>query len=223
MVRYADDFVVCTDGTREEAEAEKQALAAFLKEELRMELSMEKTRITAVEEGFDFLGYRVMQTKARRTGKMVGNLFIPKSKLTDLRHKIRVKVRGMPTGRPLTYLLSSLNPIITGWRNYYRYATHATRDFHNLDWWMWGRVGRWLRKKHKGRTWYELRQRFTDPAMGNWRWAENGISIRKFCEGGSFHFPHRGIRIPNGWNEPSEKFRKGDAYFWASINTLARL
>jgi group II intron reverse transcriptase/maturase len=78
-VRYADDFVVFTDGTFEAAEAEKLALAQFLKQELRMELSMEKTKITAVGEGFDFLGYRAVQTKARRTGHMVGNLFIPKS------------------------------------------------------------------------------------------------------------------------------------------------
>ncbi len=43
---------------------ERQALAQFLKEELRMELSMEKTRITDVREGFDFLGYRVVQKKS---------------------------------------------------------------------------------------------------------------------------------------------------------------
>ena len=77
MVRYADDFVVLVDGTREQAEAEKRALAEFLKTELRMELSIEKTKITDVKEGFDFLGYRVAQTKARNTGRRVGNLFIP--------------------------------------------------------------------------------------------------------------------------------------------------
>ena len=50
MVRYADDFVVLVDGTREQAEAEKLALAEFLKTELRMELSMEKTGVTDVRE-----------------------------------------------------------------------------------------------------------------------------------------------------------------------------
>ena len=223
MVRYADDFVVCTDGTREEAEAEKQALAAFLKTELRMELSIEKTKITPVEEGFDFLGYRVVQTKARRTKKMVGNLFIQRSKLKDLRHKIKVIVRGMPTGRPLAYLLGTLNPIITGWRNYYRYATNATRDFNSLDWWMWGRVRRWIRKKHRNRPLRELRRRFTDATKNAWRWAENGVSLRSFAEGGSIRFPHRGIRIPNGWNESNEWFQKGATDFWTSLNTLARL
>lgn len=224
MVRYADDFVVCTDGTREEAEAEKQTLAEFLKRELRMELSMEKTKITAVEEGFDFLGYRVEQTKARRTGRMVGNLFIPKSKLKDLRHKIKAKVRGTPTGRHLAYLITTLNPIITGWRNYYRYATWATRDFHSLDWWMRDRVGRWLRKKHRKTAWRELRRRFTGPAAQNGQqWAEGSATLRLFAEGGSLRFPHRGIRIPNGWNDPSEQYRPGADRFWDALNTLAKL
>src|SRR5262249_54901105 len=156
-------------GTRDEAEAEKQTLAEFLKRELRMELSMEKTKITAVEEGFDFLGYRVVQTKARLTGRMVGNLFIPKSKLKDLRRKIKAKIRGIPTGRSLAYLIATLNPIITGWRNYYRYATSATKDFYSLDWWIWDRVGRWLRKKHRKTAWHELRRRFTASAQENGR------------------------------------------------------
>lgn len=220
-VRYADDFVVLTDGTREEAETEKLALAQFLKQELRMELSMEKTRITQVGEGFDFLGYRVVQTKARRTGRMVGNLFIPKSKLKDVRHKIKVRVRETPTGKSLADLIDSLNPVVTGWRNYYRYATWATRDFSGLDWWLWERIGRWLRRKHPKATWRSLRRRFVAKAPDSrWRWADGPKSLRFFREGGSTRFPFRGTRIPNGWNDPDEKFRKGADRFWASFNTL---
>ena len=220
-VRYADDFVVLTDGTREEAEAEKLALAQFLETELRMELSIEKTRITQVGEGFDFLGYRVVQTKARRTGHMVGNLFIPKGKLKDLRHKIKVRVKETPTGQSLADLIESLNPVITGWRNYYRYATWATRDFAGLDWWLWERIGRWMRRKHRKTPWRGLCRRFLATAPdSHWRWADGPKSLRFFREGGSLRFPHRGIRIPNGWNEPDEKFRKGADRFWASFNTL---
>ena len=93
MVRYADDFVVLVQGTQQDAEHERQALAQFLKEELRMELSMEKTRITDVREGFDFLGYRVAQERMPSTRRHVGMLFIPKSKSQYLRDKIKVKVK----------------------------------------------------------------------------------------------------------------------------------
>ncbi|KFD27438.1 group II intron reverse transcriptase/maturase [Sphingobium yanoikuyae] len=224
MVRYADDFVVCTDGTFEEAEAEKQALAQFLRQELRMELSMEKTKITAVEAGFDFLGYRVMQTKARRTGRPVGNLFIPKGKLTDLRHKIKARVRETPTGRSLAYLIATLNPVITGWRTYYRYATWAMRDFAALDWWMRARVWRWLRKKHRKTSRRELDRRFSGATpKDRWRWAEGSVALRFFRDGGTCRFPHRGIRISNGWNDPAEQYQPGAERFWASLNTLAKM
>ena len=159
-VRYADDFVVFVEGTVEQAEAERGALAEFLQRELRMELSMEKTRITDVGEGFDFLGYRVTQEPALHTGKRVGKLFIPKSKLKQLRHTIKVKVRGTPTGRPLADLIDSLNPIITGWRNYYRYAGKAWREFAKLDWWVDRRIAHWVRRKHNGATWKALLRQY---------------------------------------------------------------
>ena len=73
VVRYADDFVVLVQGTQPDADQERLALGQFLKEELRMELSMEKTKITDVREGFDFLGYRIAQVKMPSTGRHVGH------------------------------------------------------------------------------------------------------------------------------------------------------
>lgn len=201
MVRYADDFVILVSGTREQAEAEKHALAQFLKTELRMELSMEKTRITDVKEGFDFLGYRVVQTKALQTGHWVGNLFIPKRKLSDLRHRIKVLAKGIPTGLALAQLIDKLNPIPLGWRNYYRYATRAYRDFVNLDYWIWQRVGRWLRKKYRKASWRMLQRWFTQDAYGERRrWIDGRKRLRFLREGGTSRYPHQGIDKPNGWN-----------------------
>jgi hypothetical protein len=75
-----------------------------------MELSMEKTKITDVREGFDFLGYRIAQLKMPSTRRHVGMLFIPKGKSQLLRNKIKVKVRETPTGRTLGDLIDDLNP-----------------------------------------------------------------------------------------------------------------
>ncbi len=201
MVRYADDFVVLVDGTREQAEAEKLALAEFLKTELRMELSIEKTKITSVEEGFDFLGYRVVQTEARRTGRRVGNLFIPKSKLNDLRYKIKVMVKEIPTGCSLTDVIGKLNPILLGWRNYYQYATGAYREFNRLDFWIWQRVGRWLKRKHGDPTWPVLRRLYHHRASGQRRqWTEGTKRLRFLTQGGTRRYPAQLIEKPNGWN-----------------------
>lgn len=222
MVRYADDFVVLVDGTREHAETEKLALSEFLKTELRMELSMEKTRITDVKEGIDFLGYRVVQTKARRTGRWVGNLFIPKSKLNDLRHKIKVMVKDIPTGCSLTDVIRRLNPVLLGWRNYYRYATGAYREFHHLDYWIWQRVGRWLRKKHRKTSWRMLRRKFFQRVPGKQRqWAEGSKRLRFLCEGGTMWYPHQSIEKPNGWNADREyKQRESLRGFWNAFDRL---
>lgn len=225
MVRYADDFIVLVAGTRKQAEAEKRALAAFLKEELCMDLSMEKTKITGVREGFDFLGYRVVQTKALRTKRWVGNLFIPKGKLNDLRYKIKALVKATPTGTPLAAPIDRLNPILTGWRNYYRYATWACRDFHKLDQWIWQRIGRWLKKKHRKAGWRQLQRRFTVNARGERRrWVDGRARLRFLREGGTTHYPHRGIQIPNGWNaEPEKQFRKAPRDFWQAFNLLSAI
>ncbi|MGX5806260.1 group II intron reverse transcriptase/maturase [Bradyrhizobium sp. Arg314] len=222
MVRYADDFVVLVEGTREQAEAERQALAEFLKTELRMELSMEKTRITETKEGFDFLGYRVVRTKALRTGRLVGNLFIPRSKLNDLRHRIKVLVKSIPTGWPLTKVVGTLNPILLGWRNYYRYATQACRDFSHLDKWIWERVGRWLRKKHRKATWRELRRRFTVNVTGQrHRWVEGTKRLRLLRDGGTMRYPHQSIEKPNGWNAQSRhRQRESVGDFWDAFYRL---
>lgn len=227
MVRYADDFVILVCGTREQAEAEKQKLATFLKTELRMDLSDEKTKITGVREGFIFLGYRVAQTKARIPDKnghprYVGNLFIPKSKLADFRHKIKTVLRGMPTGWSLSYIIGRLNPILRGWRNYYRYATLACRDFHRLDNWIRMRVWRWLKRKYRKASYRYLRFRFMGKTRGNrYRWCEGTTHLRFLREGGTLHYPHRGIRIPNGWNADNrERFTPGAKDFWPAIRTL---
>lgn len=139
-MRYADDFVVLVQGTQEDAENERRALAQFLKEELRMELSMEKTKITDVRDGFDFLGYRVAQTKMRSSGRHVGMLFIPKCKSQLLRDKIKAKVRKTPTDLSLAKLIDDLNPVNIGWRKYYRYAPRGWKEFAKHDWWLYWRV-----------------------------------------------------------------------------------
>jgi hypothetical protein len=58
-IRYADDFVVLVTGTEEQARAEKEELAVFLREEMKLTLSPEKTHVTSLTEGFVFLGHRV--------------------------------------------------------------------------------------------------------------------------------------------------------------------
>ena len=63
MMRYADDFVVVSNGTKAEVKATKQAIQQFLENELHLTLSEEKTVITHVNDGFDFLGFHIQRKK----------------------------------------------------------------------------------------------------------------------------------------------------------------
>ena len=59
MIRYADDFVVLVRGTRAQAHAIKKQTAEFMREQMRLTLSPEKTSVTHVDDGFDLLGFRI--------------------------------------------------------------------------------------------------------------------------------------------------------------------
>jgi len=202
MVRYADDFVILVMGSREEAEREKTALAEFLKEQLHLELSMEKTLITHAENGFEFLGYRVIKEPSQRTGRMVAKLRIPKGKLQMLRNRLKAKTDTTTTNQSLADLLKSLRPIITGWSNYYRYAAGAWRDFASLDWWLDQRIYRWLRKKHPKATVRQLRHRYGKRVSATRKtWGEGDARLWFSAEGGTTQYRCRGIRISNGWND----------------------
>lgn len=223
VVRYADDFVVLVQGTQQDAERERLALAQFLKEELRMELSMEKTKITDVREGFDFLGYRVAQVKMPSSERHVGMLFIPKGRSQLLRDKIKAKVKATPTGRRLDHLIEDLNPIIVGWRNYFRYACRAPREFAKHDRWLWWRVKSWLGKKHGTASHRKLRRIYTEPGGKSSGWRMGTKQLARFAHAKRLRYPDRGIRIPNGWNDPNEQFRKGADRFWEATRALAYL
>lgn len=144
-VRYADDFVVLVSGTQEDAMAEKSALANYLREVTGLELSPEKTKITAMTDGFEFLGFRFVMQWDKRYG-YCARAQIPKTKSRDLRHKVK-ECTGRHSARgTLGDKLQELNPILRGWANYFRFCFGASRVFTSLDWYTGDRLWRWQRK-----------------------------------------------------------------------------
>ncbi|WP_064742186.1 group II intron reverse transcriptase/maturase [Inquilinus limosus] len=223
LVRYADDFVILVAGSQDDAEAERERLARFLEEELRMELSLEKTLVTAVEEGFTFLGYRVVLERSALADRPVGKGKIPVDKAQAIRRRIKAMTTRATTSRSLSDLLRELNPIVTGWRTYYRYAVGARGEFAKLDHWLWRRLFIWLKKKHPRTSSHVLRRRFrgTAPASRG-RWGDEGVWMRRFQDGGTARYALRGIRISNGWNRDRIAFAlPGANDFWPSFNTLS--
>src|SRR5216683_1118091 len=150
-IRYADDLVILVSGTREQAEAEKAALGDYLRQSTGLELSEEKTRISDLTEGFEFLGHRVRLKWHRRFGLMP-RIEIPKLRQADLRYRVKQVTKRATINRCLSDLLQKLNPILRGWGNFYRFCTGAGQRFASLDHYVGDRLWRWLMKKHGAST-----------------------------------------------------------------------
>jgi RNA-directed DNA polymerase len=146
-IRYADDFVILVSGTREEAEAEKEKLAVHLREQLGLELAEEKTKITSVFDGFEFLGQRVRTRWDDRFGHHV-RIEIPKKKIADFRHTVKQLTKRDRNRFSLEEQLHEINPILRGWANYHRFCYGAKAILSQLDWYVDDRLWRWMRGKH---------------------------------------------------------------------------
>src|SRR5207237_412862 len=103
LVRYADDFVVMVSGTRDHAEGLQQEVAAVLAP-MGLRLSAEKTRIAHIDEGFDFLGFRIQRHQKRGAVKRFVYTYPSKKALASIKAKVRSMTKGA-TDQSLDVLL----------------------------------------------------------------------------------------------------------------------
>ena len=160
FVRYADDFIY-TASSRETLETKVQpAIIQFLKER-GLELSLEKTKITHIKDGFDFLGFNI-----RKYGD---KLLIKPSESSVKKFSENLRETIQKLGNTLTTkLISSLNSKIRGWTNYYRGCV-AKDIFVDIDKVVFDAIWRMLKRKHsnKGSTWIRAKY-FTKDGARNW-------------------------------------------------------
>ena len=158
-VRYADDFVVLVAGTETQARAEKEALGHYLQRELKLMLSAEKTRVTALTEGFAFLGHRVRLRWDDRWGYWP-RVEIPKEKVNDLRYRIKQTTNRGHTHLSFQDVIDALNPVLLGWGYFYQHCYGAKAVFSRADHYVWDRLRRWLRKKYPKTPRLVIRRRY---------------------------------------------------------------
>ena len=147
LIRYADDWLLLTNGGKAEAMRLKEEFKTFLTEELKLELSPEKTRITHVNQGFDFLGFHVQRyVKANDRPKMLVTPAIENIKKLKLKVKEMTRRKWFQDSPQLK--ISALNAVLRGWINYYRH-TNVKGIAKDLDFWVNQRLFLWLKKRHK--------------------------------------------------------------------------
>lgn len=151
FVRYADDFVV-TAKSKEMLEKEVYPLIEGYLKERGLELSPDKTKITHISEGFDFLGQNI---RKYRFGKEKAKLLIkPSSKnVKSFLTNIRQTIKSMATASQEN-LIRKLNPKIRGWANYHR-SVVSKEIFSSTDKEIWKAIWRWAVRRHpnKNKSW----------------------------------------------------------------------
>lgn len=156
IVRYADDLVVFNE-TLEDAEISKTTLNEWLGKK-GLELSEDKTRITHLKDGFDFLGFNIRHYAVNNT-KTGWKLLIKPSKksVLSIRNKLRQEWLNLK-GQSVQRVIEKLNPIIRGWANYFRIGV-ASECFSLLDSWMFRRHWRYAKHMHpkKNNEWRKRR------------------------------------------------------------------
>ncbi len=164
FVRYADDFLV-TGISKELLEKEVKPLVEQFMSERGLTLSPEKTVITHIEEGFDFLGQNVRKYKAGKRDK----LLVKPSKKNVQAHleKVRDIVK---TNKALSAgkLILLLNPIIRGWAQYHQHVV-SKKIFSSVDDAIYQMLRRWAKRRHpkKSKTWIEKKY-FTTIGGNHW-------------------------------------------------------
>lgn len=146
-VRYADDFVILCNGPRGQAETMREDVRNFLTSTLHLTLSMEKTRITHLSDGFDFLGF-IIQRKMGKNGMTTKVLISRKGKEKHL-NIIQAATSPSTHEDSVTLKIKALNRIIAGWCRYYQYTSWASTQFKRLEYETFWRMAHWLGRKFR--------------------------------------------------------------------------
>jgi RNA-directed DNA polymerase len=149
--------VVVAHGERADAEALREETAAVLAT-VGLRLSETKTTIVHIDEGFDFLGWRIQRHRKRGTAKHFVYAYPAKASLRKVMATVKTLCR-QGRNEPLSELLRRLNPVLRGWTNYFRHGV-SKATFGYLRAYVWHRVVGWLRRKHPGANWKWLRRRY---------------------------------------------------------------
>jgi group II intron reverse transcriptase/maturase len=199
MVRYADDFVIVSNDTIANVRAVKEQVRDFLATELHLTLSEEKTHITHVNDGFDFLGFHIQRV---RLPDRVAVHLRPSEKAQE---RVCAKLTDL-TSRGWTWMdeytrLTTLNAVVRGWAEYYRH-TSLLSDIEHVTRHAWHRYLLWLLKKHKGSRKNALITAKTRVIHGRTRWTA------EMREGNATLSAHQWL--PTRWEyQRSRYFQKG--------------
>ena len=193
LVRFADDWCLMVSGTRAHAEALREEIAEVLTG-MGLRLSPEKTLITHIDEGLDFLGWHIQRHQKRGAVRKYVYTYPARKAIKAVTAKVKA-ICQQDLNLPLDVLLHRLNPALRGWCAYFRPGVSAVA-FHYLSQYTWARVMKWIRRKHRRITSKDIRRRY---CSGGW-WPTTGeITLFNPAKLTPTRYRYRGTAIPAPW------------------------
>jgi RNA-directed DNA polymerase len=133
FARYADDWCVfLTRCDRQYAERLRDEIRDFLRETCGLELSAEKTRVTHVRDGYDFLGFNI-SVGVGKSGELVPKVRVGRKAATNIQRRLDEALRHRPTQESISVRLVRASAVIRGWSNYFKIAHNFPKVAHRLD------------------------------------------------------------------------------------------
>jgi RNA-directed DNA polymerase len=195
LTRYADDFVVMVNGTRDHAENLWDEIGTIL-DRVGLRLAPEKTRVVHIDEGFDFLGFRIQRYRQYGSDRRLIYTFPSKKSVTSIKRKVKTVTKRI-THQDADHLFRQLGTMTRGWAQYFRHGS-SSKAYHHLQHYLWWRVWEWLKNKHPHTSKRELVRRY----YNRW-WPEcNGVALWQPSTMTIQRYRYRGNRIPTPWAKP---------------------
>ena len=179
-------------GTRANAEQLRNEVAATLAP-MGLRLSDAKTQVVHLNEGLDFLGFRIQRKRKRGHSKHYVYTYPSRKAVMAIKAKVRA-LTNMSAFPTLSALLSRVNSTLRGWAAYFQHGV-SKRTFSAIGVFAWRRVIRWLRKRHHRASWASILRRY----LPGWVPTEDGISLFNPVTVPVTRYRYRGNRIPNPW------------------------
>jgi len=174
FIRYADDFVI-TAASRQIIEDEIAPLVEYFLKERGLSLSPEKTKITHVNDGFDFLS---QNNRKHSKGKF---LQMPAQKaVVEIRYKLRT-LAFKNLSAPPKILIQKLNSVLRGWTNYHKHVV-SKEIFKTIDFYLWKLLGKWCKRRHANKPWKWIRRKYFSASQ-------------ELCTFSSLELTHKGDKV----------------------------
>lgn len=183
-------------GSREHTVALWDEVGGVLSD-LGLRLAPDKTRVTHIDEGFDFLGFHIQRHRQKGSDRRLIYTYPSKKSMTSIKRKVKAATKQV-THQAADRLFLQLGRMTRGWAQYFRHASSSTA-YHDLQNYMWWRVWWWLLKKHPRTSKRWIIRRYYD----GWWPGFNGVRLYQPSTMTIKRYRYRGRMIPTPWDEPT--------------------